>query len=139
MRHTEVDHSKRVFASHRKCLCSVSKGSCTHYKCTTTVLLGFVPWLFCVAWVSMYHLYSWRSLCQLITGSRFGCSQLNFMNCWVFSTVETCWEYLMTCQNCCGWASQDYGVGNAILPFNFRKKGWKMLLIQLVDPSGVRK
>lgn len=70
MRHIDVDHSKHVFASHRKCLCSVSKGSCTHY--------------------GMY-------------------------------------------------TSRDYRVGNAILPFNFRKKGWKTLLIQLVDPSGMRK
>lgn len=58
----------------------------------------------------LFHLCSWRFLLQLVTGYRFGCSQISFMNCWLFSAqpydlhvgvVEAEHE----------WACEDYGVG----------------------------
>lgn len=75
-------------------MCLVSKGFCTHCKFTATILLIFVPQLLWVAWVFSYHLCSRRSLLQLIADYRFGCYQINLMNCFRYSQIN-----LMTCMS----------------------------------------
>lgn len=119
-------------------MCFFSKGLCTHCKFTTTVLLIFVPQLLWVAWVSLYHLCCRRSLLQLIADYRFGCYQINLMNCFGYSQIN-----LMTCVSKLLQLNVYEHVRIKVLGMIsyhlISKTAWKTLLMKLIDPSGVRK
>lgn len=117
----------------------VSKGLCTHCEFTTTTLLIFVPQLLWVTWVSLYHLCSRKSfLLQLIADYRFGCYQINLMNCFGNSQINLL-THMSKLLQLNVYEHVRIKVLAMLSHHLVSKPAWKTLLMKLIDLSVVRK
>lgn len=116
----------------------VSKGLCTHCEFTTTMLLIFVPQLPWVTWVSLYHLCSRRSFLQLIADYRFGCFQINLMNCFGYSQINLL-THMSKLLQLNVYEHVRIKVLGMLCYHLISKPAWKTLLMKLIDLSVVRK